>query len=60
MTITIHIGSWLFGFFSGYVLLTIIGTVLFYDSKWDDGFSKGYKAGKEDEKRKLAEQEGEE
>lgn len=58
MTITIHIGSWLFGFFSGLVLLAIIGSALFYDSRWSDGFSVGYKSGAESEKRKLAEQEG--
>lgn len=60
MTITIHIWSWLFGFFSGVVLLAIVGSVFFFDSRWNDGFSEGYKMGKESEKRKLAEQEGEE
>lgn len=60
MTITIHIGSWLFGFFSGYVLLGVIGTALFFNSKWENGFAEGYRAGKESEKCKLAKQEGEE
>ena len=47
MTVTIHMGSMLFGFFLGYVAIaTIFLYIGFSDTRWDEGFSDGYKAGR--------------
>ena len=46
MTITIHMGSMLFGFFLGYVVIaTIFLCIGYFSEQWDSGFSQGYNAG---------------
>ena len=46
MTVTIHMGSMLLGFFLGYVVIaTLFLYIGFTDTQWDKGFSDGYKVG---------------
>lgn len=46
MSVTIHMGSMLFGFFLGYVAIaTIFLCIGYFDKRWDIGFSQGYTAG---------------
>lgn len=58
MSVTIHIGSMLFGFFLGYVVIaTIFLCIGYFDKQWDIGFSQGYDAGykvrKSEEKKEV-------
>ena len=57
MTITIHVGSFLLGFFAGYAVIAAIFLYLAFSERWSNGFGEGWKAGKEYEKKKK---EGEE
>lgn len=54
MTITIHIGSLVFGFIIGAVLTLIVFCAIFFadDGLWSMGFHEGWKVGSEYAERK--------
>lgn len=57
MSITIHIGSLLLGFFLGYVAIATVFLTISFDNRRSEGFSEGWKYGCEyGEKLKKGEQ----
>ena len=55
MTITIHVGSFMLGFFVGYAVIAAIFLWLAFSERWSNGFSEGWKAGKEYAEKKMEE-----
>ena len=55
MTITIHVGSFMLGFFAGYAVIAAIFLYLAFSERWSNGFSKGWKSGNEYAEKKMEE-----
>ena len=55
MTITIHIDSFLLGFFVGYAAIAAIFLYLAFSERWSHGFGEGWKAGKKYAEKKIEE-----
>ncbi len=45
--IVIHLGSFVVGFFVGYLVLATVWIGEIFSKRWDDGFNTGWKAGKD-------------
>lgn len=45
MSITIHIGSLLLGFFIGYAVIAAVFLAISFDNRRSEGFSEGWKCG---------------
>ena len=60
MTITIHVGSLILGFFVGYAVIAAVFLWLAFSERWSNGFCEGWKAGKEyaEKKREEGEADG--
>lgn len=55
MTITIHIGSFLVGFFVGYAVIAALFLFLAFSKRWDAGFSQGWDCGKRFAEKEMKE-----
>ena len=55
MTIIIHVGSFVLGFFVGYAVIAAIFLHLAFSERWSNGFGEGWKAGKEYAEKKMEE-----
>ena len=58
MTVEIHIGSMLFGVLIGYLLIGSIFLKLYFDGRYDEGFSKGWGYGYSHTKQESEEEDG--
>ena len=55
MTITIHVCSFVLGFFAGYAVIAALFLWLAFSERWSNGFSEGWKAGREYAEKRMEE-----